>query len=47
LKVEIKADESPLTAVDQDSHECIMERLIETGFLIVSEEAKELPFDSP
>ncbi len=46
IQSEIKSDGSPLTASDQASNDFIIERLMETRFLIVSEEAKELPFDS-
>jgi 3'(2'), 5'-bisphosphate nucleotidase len=46
IEAEIKSDGSPLTAADQASHDFITERLLKTRFPIVSEEAKELPFDS-
>jgi len=46
MEAQVKSDGSPLTAADQASHDIIIESLLKTGFPIVSEEAKELPFDS-
>ncbi len=43
--VETKADESPLTLADLQSHETIKEALSSTGIPILSEEEKQLPFE--
>jgi len=43
--VENKADKSPLTEADKQSHEVIMKWLKETGIHVLSEEGKHLPYD--
>jgi 3'(2'), 5'-bisphosphate nucleotidase len=46
MDIYIKSDYSPFTVADLASHDLIINSLLETGFPIVSEESKELPFDS-
>jgi 3'(2'), 5'-bisphosphate nucleotidase len=41
---ENKSDNSPLTIADQQSHEVIKAALAETGFPLLSEEGKQLPY---
>ena len=43
--VETKSDNSPLTIADKKSHEVIKAALAETGFPLLSEEGKQLPYD--
>ncbi len=43
--VETKSDNSPLTIADQQSHEVIKAALAETGFPLLSEEGKQLPYE--
>lgn len=41
-----KADESPLTTADIRAHECIVEHLAETGFPVLSEEGRNIPWET-
>jgi 3'(2'), 5'-bisphosphate nucleotidase len=43
--VETKSDNSPLTIADKKSHEVIKAALEATGFPLLSEEGKQLPYD--
>jgi len=43
--VETKSDNSPLTIADQQSHEVIKAALAGTGFPLLSEEGKQLPYE--
>lgn len=43
--VEVKEDESPLTAADKASHEIISSALSKWGFPILSEEGKSIPYE--
>jgi 3'(2'), 5'-bisphosphate nucleotidase len=45
FSVEFKADHSPLTEADRRAHEVISEQLAATGFPVLSEEGKHLPYD--
>jgi 3'(2'), 5'-bisphosphate nucleotidase len=45
FSVELKDDESPLTAADKASHEIINAQLLKLGFPILSEEGKTIPYD--
>ena len=43
--VELKGDNSPLTKADQKAHHVIENHLVKTGFPILSEEGKDIPFE--
>jgi len=43
--VETKSDNSPLTIADQQSHEVIKAALAGTGYPLLSEEGKQLPYE--
>jgi 3'(2'), 5'-bisphosphate nucleotidase len=43
--VELKSDNSPLTLADRKSHEIITQHLAQTGFPVLSEEGKEIPYE--
>ena len=43
--VETKSDNSPLTIADQQSHEVIKAALENTGYPLLSEEGKQLPYE--
>ena len=43
--VELKEDESPLTAADKASHEIISSELSKWGYPILSEEGKSIPYE--
>jgi 3'(2'), 5'-bisphosphate nucleotidase len=43
--VDFKADHSPLTEADRQAHEVIDQQLATTGFPVLSEEGKHLPYD--
>lgn len=45
FNVETKADNSPLTEADQQSHHAIKDALAETGIPLLSEEGKQMSFD--
>ena len=45
FSVELKDDQSPLTAADKASHEIISSHLLKLGFPILSEEGKTIPYD--
>lgn len=45
FSVELKDDESPLTAADKASHEIISSELLKWGFPILSEEGKAISYD--
>ncbi len=45
FSVELKEDESPLTAADKASHEIISAQLLKWGFPILSEEGKTIPYE--
>lgn len=45
FRVELKADNSPLTLADRTSHTIISESLEGTGLPILSEEGKEIPYE--
>lgn len=42
--VEIKDDKSPLTLADKESHRIISERVAATGFPVLSEEGRAIPY---
>jgi 3'(2'), 5'-bisphosphate nucleotidase len=44
--VEMKGDNSPLTKADQSAHEVIVSFLEKTGLPILSEEGKDIPYDT-
>ena len=44
--VEYKEDSSPLTRADRASHQIIMHHLETTGIPVLSEEGKQMPFES-
>ncbi len=44
FKVDIKADNSPLTIADMRAHELILKILNKTGFPVVSEEGRSIPY---
>ncbi len=44
IQVELKDDRSPVTAADKAAHAVIHQALVETGFPILSEEGKEIPY---
>lgn len=44
LNITFKEDESPLTQADQNAHNVIVEKLINTGIPVLSEEDKEVSF---
>jgi 3'(2'), 5'-bisphosphate nucleotidase len=44
IEVEYKADKSPLTAADRASHELITTALASTGFPVLSEEGRAIPY---
>jgi 3'(2'), 5'-bisphosphate nucleotidase len=44
--VEFKADNSPLTMADRNAHNAITEVLIDTGLPILSEEGKNVPYET-
>lgn len=46
FSVEKKADNSPLTIADKASHKTIIELLQQTEFPILSEEGKDIPFET-
>lgn len=46
FEVEMKADNSPLTIADRSSHEIIHHYLSQTGLPVLSEEGKEIPFET-
>lgn len=46
FSIERKADNSPLTIADKTAHNIIVEQLKNTGFPILSEEGKSIPFDT-
>lgn len=46
FEVEAKGDDSPLTKADLASHDIIMEILEETGIPVLSEEGKDLPYET-
>lgn len=46
FKIEYKSDQSPLTTADNESHRIISEYLKKTGLPILSEEGKQLPFET-
>jgi 3'(2'), 5'-bisphosphate nucleotidase len=43
--VEYKEDSSPLTVADKNAHDVIVEALSDTGFPVLSEEGKNIPYD--
>ncbi|MEP6846212.1 MAG: 3'(2'),5'-bisphosphate nucleotidase CysQ [Panacibacter sp.] len=43
--VEVKSDNSPLTIADKNAHEVIKAALAVTGFPLLSEEGKQLPYE--
>lgn len=45
FEVESKADESPLTLADRQSHEIIMKHLKQTDYPVLSEEGKDIPYE--
>ncbi len=45
FEVEFKQDNSPLTLADQKAHNIIVNKLEKTGFPILSEEGKDIPYD--
>ena len=45
IEVDRKADGSPLTEADRESHDLIIEKLEPTGFPIMSEEGSEIPYE--
>ncbi|HDR50688.1 MAG TPA: 3'(2'),5'-bisphosphate nucleotidase CysQ [Mariniphaga anaerophila] len=45
LSVEWKADNSPLTIADKTSHRMIMQHLEKTGWPVLSEEGKSIPYE--
>ncbi|MEW6469143.1 MAG: 3'(2'),5'-bisphosphate nucleotidase CysQ [Bacteroidota bacterium] len=44
FEVEKKADKSPLTLADKNSHDVIMHELTSTGIPVLSEEGKDIPY---
>jgi len=44
--VDFKADKSPLTLADRRAHETICRSLHETGFPVLSEEGKDIPYET-
>lgn len=46
FQVDVKGDNSPLTLADRRSHEVIESFLKETGIPILSEEGKDIPYDT-
>ncbi|CAM3852835.1 3'(2'),5'-bisphosphate nucleotidase CysQ family protein [Aquirufa aurantiipilula] len=46
IEIKIKKDGSPLTIADRSSNQSIVKSLSKTNFPIVSEEERELPFES-
>ncbi|QDH81652.1 3'(2'),5'-bisphosphate nucleotidase CysQ [Echinicola soli] len=44
--VEYKKDDSPLTKADQAGHDAIMAYLKDTGILVLSEEGKDIPYET-
>ena len=44
--VEHKADNSPLTRADRQSHDLLMDRLSKTDLPILSEEGREIPYEN-
>jgi 3'(2'), 5'-bisphosphate nucleotidase len=44
FEVEVKADQSPLTLADRQSHAIIKSGLIRHGFPIISEEGRDIPY---
>ena len=45
FEVESKADETPLTLADRKSHDIIMQHLKPTGYPVLSEEGKDIPYE--
>lgn len=45
FQIERKADNSPLTLADRKAHEVIMAYLQDTGYPVLSEEGKHLPYE--
>lgn len=45
FKVDVKADNSPLTKADRDAHNVIARQLDRTGLPVLSEEGKAIPYD--
>ncbi|MBO7533832.1 MAG: hypothetical protein J6T46_07575, partial [Victivallales bacterium] len=47
FEIQLKADNSPLTAADKAAHNLIMERLQQLyDFPVLSEESKEIPYET-
>lgn len=44
FKVDLKADNSPLTKADRDAHDVIVKQLESTGLPVLSEEGRDIPY---
>lgn len=44
FKVDLKADQSPLTKADRDAHKVIASHLQQTGLPVLSEEGRDIPY---
>lgn len=45
FEVEFKADDSPLTEADKAAHHIIVDALEDSGFPVLSEESKQIPYE--